>query len=129
MSNRPEIKQLDDICVQSKVFLNFCQRDSLLFILHDLFLLAAPELPSHNCPSESVVQSQPHHEFRTQDPGVCKLEQLKHLPEGQATFFLITTILPPALQGNAPVSVSKAALLPRTSVPRGTNMPVLSGPV
>jgi len=87
MSNRPEIKQLDDICVESEVFLNSCQRESLLFLLHDLFLLAVPELPSYNPPSESVVLSQPHCEFRTLDPGLCKPEQLKCLHEGQVTFF------------------------------------------
>lgn len=39
------------------------------------------------------------------------------------------TVLPLALQVRAPVSVSKAVPLLHTSFPKGTNVPVLSGPV
>lgn len=49
-------------------------------------------------------------------------------PRRSSHLLLITTILTPALQGTAPVTTSKAALLPCTSLPRGTNTPVLSGP-
>lgn len=127
MNNRPEIKQLDDICVQSEVLLNSWQRDSLLFILHDLFLLAVPELPSHNPSSVCCVEPTPPWVEDSRPRGLhTRAAQMS--PRRSSHLLLITTILTPALQGTAPVTTSKAALLPRTSLPRGTNTPVLSGP-
>lgn len=88
-----------------------------------------PELRSQRIPSKSTALSQPHCEVQDSGPGGLQTRAAQMSPRRPSHPLLIMTILPPALQGRAPVTMLKAAPLPPSSLPRGANVPVLSGAV